>query len=460
VETIKQALNAIDTGMTLGQAAKTYNIPKSTLHRKRYTDEALDCRKGPPTVLNSDEEKELANWILCCAEKGFPVTKDLILDYVQKIMVTQKRENPFKNNRPGRHWYVSFMTRHPILSNSVAQKLKLKEITSVTDEDLKKWFTNLQIDFEKKGLLNLNPERIFNIGISSFLLVPPYNPAIDEKVAKSANTIVKSNEKGCLRVLFTATASGNLLPPMILFDLKTVPKKNVMEKIPENWAVGNIENGLITSKSFYKYVTNVFFKHLKANNCEFPVILYVDGHSSLFSLPLIKFCAENKIELVKLCSNSTHILQPLDVGLLNPLKDAYKKVNKNWRIQNDVVDFKKSMFAPVLKLTLLSEDFSDHIINGFKTCGLSPFDPNAINYDILEKKKKRKADDSEFTETNLSSNSGSSKNIELLNIFENSILSPSMLHNFKVNEDSELWNGDITQSELFHSWKKIENVVY
>ena len=32
---------------------------------------------------------------------------------------------------------------------------------------------------------------------------------------------------------------------------------------------------------------------------------------------------------------------------------------------------------------------SQSIINGFNTCGLHPFDPNAVNSDILNKKKKK-----------------------------------------------------------------------
>lgn len=83
----------------------------------------------------------------------------------------------------------------------------------------------MQKYIDSKGLLNISSDRIFNLDESAFMLVPKDNSVLTEKGAKSVHQIVSGNEKTCLTVLYTACASGELLPPMMLFDLKKVPKK-------------------------------------------------------------------------------------------------------------------------------------------------------------------------------------------------------------------------------------------
>ena len=315
-ESLKNALKAIEDGKSLREAASIFGVPKSTLHLKLKNNETTNSIKGAPTILTEQEENKIVEWILFCAERGFPVTKSHLLDCVQRFVISEKRDNPFRDNRPGKHWYNAFMKRHNNLTKRISQNLTSSR-AAVTEADLKKWFSNVQQYLEKKELLNLNPERIFNLDESAFMLVPKDNAVITRKGAKSVYYIVAGNEKACLTVLFTAAASGKMSPPMILFDLKTTPKKNVLNNIPQGWGVGHSERGWMTSETFSSYIANVFYNWLIDNEYTFPVILYVDGHSSHLTLPLMKFCKEHEIELIALYPNATHIIQPLDVALFH-----------------------------------------------------------------------------------------------------------------------------------------------
>ena len=53
-------------------------------------------------------------------------------------------------------------------------------------------------------------------------------------------------------------------------------------------------------------------------------LLILDGHTSHVSLPFIEYCEEHNIIPLCLPPHSTHILQPLDVGIFSPLAKAYK----------------------------------------------------------------------------------------------------------------------------------------
>lgn len=98
------------------------------------------------------------------------------------------------------------------------------------------------------------------------------------------------------------------------------------------------------------------------------------------------FCRQHEIELIALYPNAAHILQPLDVAVFHPLKLAWKKTVNNWRLENNGERLKKEMFAPLLKKA--SIDFVTMVKNGFQTCGLHPFTPDAVNFNILNKQGK------------------------------------------------------------------------
>lgn len=287
----------------------------------------------------------------------------------------------------------------------------------------------LEKKLQEKGVTMNNPEQIFNLDESSFLLVPKEDKVIDEK-GSVVKRIISNNERGCITVLFTASAAGVIAPLMILFDLKNPPKKQLLSKIPEGWGVGYSDNGWMTSETFYLFISKVFYTWLISNNISFPVVLFVDNHSSHLSLPLLRFCEENQIELTALYPNSTYIIQPLDVAFFHPLKEAYKRTLRNWRIEKGVINFQKSMFPEVLQLTLNSQDFSQTLKNGFSTCGLFPFNSEAPNYNILGKKKKKNFNAS-LTKESSSENLTNQETLKMLHHLE-SQLSSNMLEFFKT----------------------------
>lgn len=124
--------------------------------------------------------------------------------------------------------------------------------------------------------------------------------------------------------------------------------------------------------------------------------LYVDGHASHLTFALSQFCKANQIELIALYPNATHILQPLDVAVFHPLKLKWKKAVEQWRSNHGAEKLKRENFAPILKQTLDSMPNLTNIIkSGFRTCGLSPFSSDAVDFNILNKKKTKIAESSE-----------------------------------------------------------------
>lgn len=190
------------------------------------------------------------------------------------------------------------------------------------------------------------------------------------------------------------------------------------------------------------------------NNIEFPVLLFVDGHVSHLTLPLAQFCKANQIELIALYPNATHILQPLDVAVFHPLKTQWKKVVDQWRMDHNAQKLKRENFAPVLKQVLdLMPQLPTIIVNGFKSCGLSPFSPEAVDFNVLNKKKKNKEKSTEHVEQEVSAVNTEQRDAKTHLKYIEQRLSADILQDFQLALSSGSMKVSNSNNEgLFHYW--------
>jgi len=112
--------------------------------------------------------------------------------------------------------------------------------------------------------------------------------------------------------------------PMVIFKYKRVPQ-NILDSIPPNWGVGRSDTGWMKSEIFYEYISNIFYPFVVESGIPFPVILFVDGHTSHLTYHLSKLCLQLNIILIALYPNATRILQPADVAAFRPIKAGWKK---------------------------------------------------------------------------------------------------------------------------------------
>ncbi|KAF2903202.1 hypothetical protein ILUMI_02982 [Ignelater luminosus] len=156
--------------------------------------------------------------------------------------------------------------------------------------------------------------------------------------------------------------------------------KEVVKSVPQGWGVGHSDSGWMKKEIFYEYVANVFYPSIVNAKVDFPVLLFVDGHKTHLDIKLSDLCSNLQIILGALYPNATRILQPADVSAFKPLKTGWKKRLAEWRRENPEKDVTKETFAPILQCVLEKSINPKIIANGFRACGLNPWNPDAIHY--------------------------------------------------------------------------------
>ncbi|XP_067217161.1 uncharacterized protein [Linepithema humile] len=445
---LEKALTAVRSGKTISNVSKTMGIPRTTLLYKYRGKLPIGKNVGPTPFLTKNEEAEVVKWIMHLSQRGFPIVKSQLINSVQLLIKNLARNTPFKHGRPGRHWYESFLKRHPEITSRISQNL-CHSRASVTETAIRGWFTEVKQHLEQLNLIDIDKSRIFKCDESAFFLCPKGERVLVKKGDKAVYNFTQNDDKECLTVLFMTNANGQLPPPMIIFPYQRIPY-SISQSIPDGWGVGKSDKGWMTAETFFEYITNIFHPWLLQNEIPRPVILYVDGHCSHLTMPLSQFCIQNGIELIALYPNATHLMQPLDVAFFRPLKAAWKKMVQEWRTKQSGKRLRKEDFGSLLDKSIQILNVPEIMVNGFRACGLFPFSADALQYNSLLMKQKIN------NTTNIQAFS-KEEGQKYLNFFEQYI-DAEVLKAFTKAKKKRIWDGELENKGLFNFWLSLQNL--
>lgn len=224
-----------------------------------------------------------------------------------------------------------------------------------------------------------DPRRVFNGDETGFLLDPNSNSVIAMRGDKNVYQVKLSDSKKMITVLYTFCADGFACPPCVVLPYKRIPCQ-VARSFSDEWGVAKSERGWMTQEVFLEFITNVFIPYLEECNIQKPVIYFLDGHSSHTGWRTAQACLNVGVILISLYANSTHILQPADVAIFRPLKTCWGKEVASWKELHPGQGVNINNFGFILKAAMKSAFKESTIRNGFRVCGLFPFDPEAVDY--------------------------------------------------------------------------------
>lgn len=110
------------------------------------------------------------------------------------------------------------------------------------------------------------------------------------------------SERGTLTTLLaTASASGDMIPPFLIFKGNMLPD---ITQFPDGAKLNCSKSGYINQDIFLDFLQhfNDHRHHIDGKKC----ILYLDGHKSHITINAVDFCIENDIEMVCLPPHRSH----------------------------------------------------------------------------------------------------------------------------------------------------------
>ena len=121
---------------------------------------------------------------------------------------------------------------------------------------------------------------------------------------------------------------------------------------PQNLNTGTLysmsTSGWMEAPNFLEWFTKLFFPAVEEMVQTGPVVLFLDGHQSHAALPLIELAKDHGVILYALPPHTTHLLQPLDVGVFAPLKQVWSQVLKKYKMETIGTKVTKEVFPSLV----------------------------------------------------------------------------------------------------------------
>lgn len=143
-------------------------------------------------------------------------------------------------------------------------------------------------------------------------------------------------------------------------------------------------SGWMEREQFLQWLEKVFVPAVQKLDSEH--ILVIDGHSSHVTLQVIEICKQHGIRLICLPARSSHILQPLDVGIYCHVKKVWRDVIKNYYETTKFKNVDKDNFPRLIKQLYENDHCFTrlHAISGFEHTGLFPLDKSKVDKSKLK----------------------------------------------------------------------------
>lgn len=369
IDAIKKNENA-----KVRQIARLYDVSESTIRgRLRGSIErkksAQNRRKLTPT-----EEASLLAWILSLERRGCLPRPSMLQDMADLLL---KERDPTRTpSRVGKNWVASFIKRQPILITKYARRLTYSRARCEDPIIIKAFFDNLKTLKIEHGITD---EDIYNFDETCYAM----GVAATTKVICSSNRtekpgFVQPGSREWATVIECVGSTGKVLPPLIIFKSTHHQAEWFTDpNLPSDWSITYSQEGWTSDEIGLQWLEKVFEPFTRPLTIGTHRLLILDGHSSHLTPAFDRLCSKYNIIPCCLPAHSSHLLQPLDVGVFWVLKRLYGNAVEN-RIRNNIHHVDKQDFLQML-LTVRDKTYTvQNIKGGFLHAGIVPFDPEKV----------------------------------------------------------------------------------
>lgn len=205
------------------------------------------------------------------------------------------------------------------------------------------------------------------------------------KAALESGRITKAKQDGSrefISILGCISAIGKWIPPLLIYkgdsgDLINTWVDDVTTDSKAHFTVSS--NGWSNNAIGLVWLQKVFERYTKPTRATQKRLLIVDGHSSHVNMAFVDWADQHGIILLILPPHTTHRLQPLDVGLFQPLSTNYSwELDRMMNQSSGHVSMSKSFFWPMFKRSWDKAFTEDNIQSAFRKSGIWPIDGSDI----------------------------------------------------------------------------------
>ena len=313
---IQLARKDVDFGVAVNytEAARLYGVAPSTVRHRENGRSSISAAHRHQQKLSPDQEKMLKHYITECATLNFPI----------RIKHVKEMAEDVYGGPLSRGWVTRFSQRNNLRSvfahtidvqrAQTHTKSSIRDFLRLVDLTVAKFEISAENKFnmDKKGVL------LGQANVAKILL-----PDTAQQRRRHAQYKKIPGGRESVTVIEAVSADGVALRPFIILRAQNVWEKwTAIEGTTSDWNLATSTKGWTDDDLGLEWL-KLFNQESKPANLQDFRLLLVDNHSSYCTGRFIMHCLQNRIILIAFPPHSTHLFQPLDVGLFSPLQNYY-----------------------------------------------------------------------------------------------------------------------------------------
>lgn len=220
----------------------------------------------------------------------------------------------------GHNWPQHFLARNSDLRSRYVPPLDKERAVAADPERIRRYFELFKQEKDEK---NIYDDDVYNMDEKGVMM----GVIAKVRVVVSRGTkhpyITQLGGREWVSLIECICSNGQVLSPWVIFKAKK-QLKAWFKDFP-NSHICISDRGWTNNELCLEWLKECFKLETRSRQRgEYRMLLF-DGHACHITSEAIAFCEEKKIVLLCLPSHSTHLLQPLDIGVFAPFSTAYKK---------------------------------------------------------------------------------------------------------------------------------------
>ena len=371
---IKKAIHAVKVGdfPSLRRTAEAYDIPLTTLRRRLGGGVSCALAHESQQLLTVAEEKAVVRWIYRLEEFGFPPRTQHVKEAVSLLKESTWTEGVGKN------WITRFLNRHPDLVSKFSSQFDKKRLKMSNPEVVNSHFSKVrklqhQYNLKDSNTYNVD-EKGFRLGISDRAKV-----ICKRREREMTGKLATDGNRELITVIECVSGSGQAIAPFVIYKGASHYMgwyQHLDPQATEGWKFAYSSKGWTNRMLGLEWIKHFDLCTSKEAKGAYRLLI-LDGHGSHVNIAFIEYCLSTQIVVYCLPSHSTHLLQPLDVGLFSPLQKYYgQEVDKLTRFGD--ITIRKGNFLPMLVAARQATFTKANIMGAWRGSGLIPLNARVV----------------------------------------------------------------------------------
>ena len=254
---------------------------------------------------------------------GHPVRHGFIQEMAQQIQKSHHHDpmQPLSFCPAiGDSWVQHFLHRHPHLATTISCTIEASHLKETSKEAIDNWFDHFVQTITER---QISIENMYNMDETGFSIGAIKGAQVVVDVNLHTKYQAHPGRQEWATVLECVSADGQSIPSFIILKGKNISSAWIPKKaLEKDMHFGCSSLGWTNNQLGLYWLKNCFEPATREKASGKTRLLLCDGHESHVSSEFVSYCIQHNIFLHLLIPHSSHLLQPLDVGVFGPLKKA------------------------------------------------------------------------------------------------------------------------------------------